>query len=95
MPNQIETGRNSNCPCGSGKKYKRCCYGKDENIVKTTTQTHKEFNWDKFFTKYKEYLFSVDKLHLAKSSYRDDTDFFERFFFFLMDKIWKPTYEKL
>jgi Zn ribbon nucleic-acid-binding protein len=23
-------GRNSPCPCGSGKKYKKCCLGKDE-----------------------------------------------------------------
>src|SRR5258708_23050797 len=22
-------GRNDSCPCGSGKKYKRCCLGKD------------------------------------------------------------------
>jgi len=22
---QIKTGRNEPCPCGSGKKYKRCC----------------------------------------------------------------------
>ena len=22
-------GRNEPCPCGSGKKYKKCCYGKD------------------------------------------------------------------
>lgn len=21
-----ETGRNSPCPCGSGKKFKKCCY---------------------------------------------------------------------
>jgi hypothetical protein len=21
--------RNAPCPCGSGKKYKHCCYGKD------------------------------------------------------------------
>ena len=21
--------RNAPCPCGSGKKYKKCCYGKD------------------------------------------------------------------
>ncbi len=21
-------GRNDPCPCGSGKKYKKCCYGK-------------------------------------------------------------------
>jgi hypothetical protein len=24
------TGRNEPCPCGSGKKYKNCCYGKDQ-----------------------------------------------------------------
>ncbi|MCY4672197.1 MAG: SEC-C metal-binding domain-containing protein [Bacteroidetes bacterium] len=23
--NQAKIGRNSQCPCGSGKKYKRCC----------------------------------------------------------------------
>ncbi|MCP4388788.1 MAG: zinc chelation protein SecC, partial [Gammaproteobacteria bacterium] len=22
-------GRNDPCPCGSGKKYKRCCLGKE------------------------------------------------------------------
>jgi SWIM/SEC-C metal-binding protein len=22
---QVKTGRNESCPCGSGKKYKRCC----------------------------------------------------------------------
>jgi SWIM/SEC-C metal-binding protein len=22
---QVKTGRNEPCPCGSGKKYKRCC----------------------------------------------------------------------
>ena len=25
----VKVGRNSPCPCGSGKKYKRCCYAKD------------------------------------------------------------------
>ena len=24
-----EPGRNDPCPCGSGKKYKDCCYWKD------------------------------------------------------------------
>lgn len=30
-------GRNDPCPCGSGKKYKKCCLntGKYENLVKT------------------------------------------------------------
>jgi hypothetical protein len=25
-----QTGRNDNCPCGSGKKYKKCCLARDE-----------------------------------------------------------------
>ena len=25
----MKTGRNDPCPCGSGKKYKHCCYAKD------------------------------------------------------------------
>jgi len=24
-----EVGRNDACPCGSGKKYKNCCWDKD------------------------------------------------------------------
>jgi preprotein translocase subunit SecA len=27
---QERVGRNDPCPCGSGKKYKRCCYPKFE-----------------------------------------------------------------
>ena len=26
---KTKTGRNAPCPCGSGKKYKRCCWLKD------------------------------------------------------------------
>ncbi len=25
-----QIGRNEKCPCGSGRKYKQCCLGKDE-----------------------------------------------------------------
>lgn len=24
-PQQVKTGRNDPCPCGSGKKFKKCC----------------------------------------------------------------------
>lgn len=27
-PNRVKIGRNDPCPCGSGKKYKKCCIGK-------------------------------------------------------------------
>jgi len=28
----LKTGRNDPCPCGSGKKYKKCCLAKDEAL---------------------------------------------------------------
>lgn len=28
----MKIGRNEKCPCGSGKKYKKCCLLKDEAI---------------------------------------------------------------
>lgn len=31
----IKIGRNELCPCGSGKKYKRCCLGKPAEAVET------------------------------------------------------------
>jgi len=30
----MKTSRNEPCPCGSGKKYKKCCIGKEENTPK-------------------------------------------------------------
>lgn len=40
---KMQPGRNDPCPCGSGKKYKKCCIGKDIPItpadIKKTYQT--------------------------------------------------------
>lgn len=33
-PEYINIGRNDLCPCGSGKKYKRCCFGTDNIYTK-------------------------------------------------------------
>ena len=33
------TGRNDPCPCGSGKKYKKCCLAKDSEGVSNETKT--------------------------------------------------------
>jgi hypothetical protein len=30
---RLHTGRNEPCPCGSGKKYKKCCLANDEALV--------------------------------------------------------------
>ena len=29
----MKPGRNDPCPCGSGRKYKKCCYYKDQNKI--------------------------------------------------------------
>lgn len=34
-------GRNAPCPCGSGKKYKQCCYGKVTTANRTTPKYKK------------------------------------------------------
>ena len=41
MTNRI--GRNDLCPCGSGKKYKRCCLTKDTEETKTEFKTTYRF----------------------------------------------------
>ena len=33
---RVKVGRNEPCPCGSGKKYKACCYDKAFQYVKDT-----------------------------------------------------------
>ena len=33
----MKFGRNDSCPCGSGKKYKKCCIGKSESEIKEAT----------------------------------------------------------
>jgi uncharacterized protein len=31
LPRSVRVGRNEPCPCGSGKKYKRCCAGRTDS----------------------------------------------------------------
>ena len=31
----VKTGRNAPCPCGSGKKYKKCCLAKEEEASRS------------------------------------------------------------
>jgi hypothetical protein len=35
-PDPNSLGRNDPCHCGSGKKYKQCCLGKDEAAARET-----------------------------------------------------------
>ena len=41
-----KTGRNDPCPCGSGKKYKRCCLAKDEEAERTLTAVAQAPLWE-------------------------------------------------
>ena len=52
MSNKI--GRNDPCPCGSGKKYKKCCYGK--------TMPNKNYQFDDIH----QILPSYDKIDYGK-----------------------------
>lgn len=38
-PQRKKAGRNDPCPCGSGKKYKKCCLAKDEAAGRKTAVT--------------------------------------------------------
>src|SRR5436309_1457056 len=35
----LQVGRNAPCPCGSGKKFKKCCLGKDDGPAPTSLWT--------------------------------------------------------
>ena len=41
-----KTGRNDDCPCGSERKYKKCCLSRDVIIPNITNKTEirKDFN---------------------------------------------------
>lgn len=42
---KAKTGRNDPCPCGSGKKYKKCCMSKENSAIPDLSET--------FFRQYK------------------------------------------
>jgi tetratricopeptide (TPR) repeat protein len=41
-----QVGRNQPCPCGSGKKYKRCCLARDEARASDTRRARTTAVWD-------------------------------------------------
>ena len=43
-----KTGRNAPCPCGSGKKYKKCCLRKDEEEQRQKAMSEYEVNEETF-----------------------------------------------
>ena len=67
-PQREKTGRNDPCPCGSGKKYKKCCYGLKYN--KDIVRLEDEYdlleryprNSPLFKTMYNEEAINIDML---------------------------------
>ena len=47
-------GRNDQCPCGSGKKYKKCCEGKAQVTVETVFHDEIENTLQAFYSVYPE-----------------------------------------
>lgn len=45
-----KVGRNDKCPCGSGKKFKKCCIGKISNKIVSKKESISEF--DKLITSF-------------------------------------------
>lgn len=54
-----KTGRNDLCPCGSGKKFKKCCIGKISNKIVTKKKPTSEFE---------KIIKSFDKIDLLKTN---------------------------
>ncbi len=55
----MRIGRNDRCPCGSGRKYKKCCINKPKHELLKNIPTKKE-DGDRFFSKF-------DRIELVKT----------------------------
>ena len=75
-----KTGRNEPCPCGSGKKFKKCCIDKqndilpyqgyiDKSLAKYPKKNNNEGELD-FYTFYKEEYINIDKLLYKALKYK-------------------------
>jgi len=76
--NMGKTGRNEACPCGSGKKYKKCCLGQSICCEPTlTTETLDEIDQEEHFgeTKMSAIIldYAQDLLELADSKRDQET----------------------
>ena len=73
-------GRNDPCPCGSGKKFKKCCLPKKEELeLKLQSQPTQEelFPWDKYPPIYREGtrpglsdFYSLDAIEVDRPAYQ-------------------------
>lgn len=45
----VKVGRNDPCPCGSGKKYKKCCMDKPQNTAATIESQQEREKWLQYY----------------------------------------------
>lgn len=64
-------GRNSPCPCGSGKKYKKCCLNDSESTLKSTLESTHQAKLKQVFQTYekKSLLVALGGLLLLPSNH--------------------------
>jgi hypothetical protein len=65
---KVKVGRNDPCPCGSGKKYKKCCLGK--NVVSSETLNYRRLSeaHDRLVDRLASYaarIFGEEAVHVA------------------------------
>lgn len=64
----IKVGRNELCPCGSGKKYKRCCIDKESSVMESLLRLVTTEEAAAHETEVYEPANSVDTVHTAGTS---------------------------
>ena len=46
---KVKIGRNDPCPCGSGKKYKKCCMNKPQSSVNLVESEREKKKWLEYY----------------------------------------------
>lgn len=67
----MKIGRNDPCPCGSGKKYKKCCIDKETSIYPQPAMSAAKPDYHAFFSKYNTVAFlqSISGLSLLPENH--------------------------
>ncbi len=97
-------GRNEPCPCGSGKKYKKCCQAKQSISIEEVQIEELERILQNFYDEYpkredvSEYLDMVDKWRKSLDAYlveeMIEAVVVDEFFFHRKPEIWQGYLEK-
>lgn len=79
-----KVGRNDPCPCGSGKKYKKCCI--NEKVVEFPGKVVKD-ELDQAFQRFQDYLVNVYPDYLPKEAPTTQEERIGQFFQLLQDTV--------